>query len=305
MGTAKGKITNWKQYNQALTQRGSLTFWLDDAAIKNWYNQHPSGRRGRSNTYSDSAISTALMIKGVFKLPLRALEGFINSIFRLLDVDLKSPDYSCISKRAKTVEVNYRLPCKGPARHIVIDATGLKVFGEGEWKIRKHGKEKRRIWRKVHLAVDVDTHQIVSAVASLDNVHDSEVLPTLINPLRRKIKQVSADGAYDTKHCYEVLQRKGITVTIPPRKNAGYWRGEHPRNEAVDALKTGQLTSWKHDCGYHERSLSETAMYRYKQLIRGKLSLRDYNAQVGEIMAGVAALNKISRLGMPVRQLAG
>ncbi|WP_026972034.1 IS5/IS1182 family transposase, partial [Aliagarivorans marinus] len=90
MGTAKGKITNWKQYNHTLTQRGSLTFWMDDAAIKHWYNQHPSGRRGRSNTYSDSAISTALMIKGVFKLPLRALEGFINSIFRLMDVDLKS-----------------------------------------------------------------------------------------------------------------------------------------------------------------------------------------------------------------------
>lgn len=305
MGKAKVNITNWKQYNHALTQRGSLTFWMDDAAIKQWYNQQATGRRGRSNTYSDSAISTALMIKNVFKLPLRALEGFINSVFQLMEVELKSPDYSCISKRAKTVDVNYRLRSRGPVRHVVIDATGLKVFGEGEWKVRKHGKEKRRIWRKVHLAVDADTHEIVSAVVSLDNVHDSEVLPTLINPLRRKITQVSADGAYDTKHCYTVLQRKGITAFIPPRKNAGYWRDEHPRNNAVEALKTGQLESWKHDTGYHEQSLSETAMFRYKQLISGKLSLRDYNAQVGEIMAGVAALNRMTRLGMPARQVVG
>ncbi|GGB21819.1 hypothetical protein GCM10007414_39010 [Agarivorans gilvus] len=108
------------------------------------------------------------MIKGVFKLPLRALEGFINSLFCLLKVDLKSPDYSCISKRAKTVEVNYRLPSQGPAAHLVIDATGLKVFSEGEWKVRKHGAEKRRVWRKLHMAVDALSHQSVSAEVSMD-----------------------------------------------------------------------------------------------------------------------------------------
>ncbi len=124
MGKVKGKITNWKQYNHALTQRGSLTFWIDNTAIKQWYNKTPTGRRGRSNTYSDSAISTALMIKGVFKLPLRALEGFINSVFRLMDVDIQSPDYTCISKRAKTVDVDYRLPSRGPIRHVVIDVSG-------------------------------------------------------------------------------------------------------------------------------------------------------------------------------------
>lgn len=258
MGCSKGKITNWKAYNQALKQRGSLTFWMDDAAIKGWHNDKLTGRRGRSNTYSDSAISTALMIKGVFKLPLRALEGFINSVFQLMNVELKSPDYSCISKRAKTVEVDYRLHCQGPARHIVIDSTGLKVFGEGEWKVRKHGQDKRRIWRKVHLAVDADTHEIVSAHGSLDSVHDSEVLPTLLNPLRRKIKQVSADGAYDTKDCYKILINKGIEPCIPPRKNAVLWEDGHPRNQAVEALKADRLEDWKQETGYHERSLSET-----------------------------------------------
>jgi len=267
MGKAKRKITNWKQYNAALKQRGSLTFWMDEQAIKNWYNTTPTGRRGRSQTYSDTAISTALMIKGIFKLPLRALEGFINSLFRLLQVDLKSPDYSCISKRAKTVEVNYRLPSNGKAAHLVIDATGLKVFGEGEWKVRKHGAEKRRVWRKLHLAVDAATHQIVGAEASMDWVHDSEVLPTLLRPLRRKIAAVSADGAYDTRQSYKEVQRKRANALIPPRKNAGYWEDGPPRNVAVDALKHGELSQWKTDSGYHLRSLSETAMYRFKQLL--------------------------------------
>ncbi len=276
---------------------------MDEAAISQWYNTEQSGRRGRSQTYSDKAIATALMIKGIFKLPLRALEGFIHSLFRLLKVDLKSPGYSCISKRAKTVEVNYRLPSHGQAAHLAIDAIGLKVFGEGEWKVRKHGAEKRRVWRKLHLAVDAATHQIVSAEVSMDWVHDSEVLPTLLRPLRRKISAVSADGAYDTRQSYHEVQRKQAIALIPPRKNAGLWEKGHPRNAAVQALKQGELESWKRDNAYHLRSLSETAMYRFKQLLSDKLSLRCYNAQVGEIMAGVCALNKVSRLGMPARQV--
>ncbi len=158
------------------------------------------------------------------------------------------------------------------------------------------------MWRKAHFAVDTDSHEIIATVASLDTVHDSEALPTLLNPLRRQIGQMSGDSAYDTKRCYEVLKRKGIVATIPPRKNAGYWHEGHPRNLAVEALKNGVLKQWKRDSGYHERSLSETAVYRYKQLLSEKLSFRNYNAQVGEIMAGVAVLNKMLRLGMPVRQ---
>ncbi|MCE9688266.1 IS5 family transposase, partial [Shewanella sp. AS16] len=161
----------------------------------------------------------------------------------------------------------------------------------------------RRTWRKLHLAVDAATHEVIAAEVSLESVADNEVLPTLLNPLRRKIKQVSADGAYDTKGCHKLLKRKGSKPTIPPRKNAGYWEDGHPRNEAVKALKSHALQQWKKDNDYHQRSLSETAMYRYKQLISPKLSLRDYNAQVGEALAGVKAMNKVIGLGMPVRQV--
>ena len=304
MGKSKHKITNWSQYNKALVNRGSLTFWIDEQAIKSWRCTEHHGRRGRGYIYSDVAIETALVVKGVFNLSLRALEGFTNSIFQLMDVPLTSPSYSCISKRAKSVEIKYRAKSHGPVSHVVIDSTGLKVYGEGEWKTRKHGKEKRRTWRKLHLAVDSNTHEIVSAEVTLVNVADNEVLPTLLNPLRRRIAQVSADGAYDTKACHKLLKRKGCKPTIPPRSNAGYWEEGHPRNEAVKALKANQLAEWKQDNDYHARSLSETAMYRYKQLISPKLSLRDYNAQVGEALAGVKAMNKVIGLGMPIRKQA-
>ena len=168
--------------------------------------------------------------------------------------------------------------------------------------MRQHGKEKRRRWRKLHLAIDAATHEVIAAEVSLDCVGNNEVLPTLLNPLRRKIVYASADGAYDTKACHSVLRKKRISPSIPPIRNAVYWEGGHPRNKSVEALKAGQLAAWKVSSGYHKRSLAETAMYRYKQLLAPRLTLRVYNAQVGEIFANVKAMNKVIRLGMPIRQ---
>ncbi|EFG6959885.1 IS5 family transposase, partial [Escherichia coli] len=116
---------------------------------------------------------------------------------------------------------------RGEIAHLVIDSTGLKVFGEGEWKVKKHGKERRRIWRKLHLAVDSKTHEIICADLSLNNVTDSEAFPGLIRQTHRKIRAASADGAYDTRLCHDELRRKKISALIPPRKGAGYWPGEY------------------------------------------------------------------------------
>ncbi len=195
MGKALHPITNWPQYNRSLINRGSLTFWVDAEAMDNWFHQVHHGKRGRSQLYTDQSICTFLMLKGIFSLTLRATQGLLDSLFELMNVPLCAPDYSCVSKRARTVKVAYRQPPKGRITDLVIDSTGLKVFGEGEWKVRKHGAEKRRVWRKLHLAVDPVTHDIVAAEVSLENVHDAEVLPTLLNPLRRKLGRVYADGA--------------------------------------------------------------------------------------------------------------
>ncbi|ELJ7521770.1 TPA: IS5 family transposase, partial [Escherichia coli] len=184
----KFKITNWRTYNKALINRGSLTFWLDDEAIQAWYELATPSSRGRPQRYSDLAITTVLVVKRVFRLSLRAAQGFLDSIFTLMRVPLRSPDYSSVSKRAKLVNVSFKTSTRGEIAHLVIDSTGLKVFGEGEWKVKKHGKERRRIWRKLHLAVDAKKHEIICADLSLNNVTDAEAFPGLIRQTHRKIR---------------------------------------------------------------------------------------------------------------------
>ncbi|WP_094284668.1 IS5 family transposase [Klebsiella variicola] len=269
----KFKITNWPTYNKALINRGSITFWLDDEAIQAWYESATPSSRGRPQRYSDLAITTVLVIKRVFRLTLRAAQGFIDSIFSLMNVPLRCPDYSCVSRRAKSVNVSFKTPTRGEIAHLVIDSTGLKVFGEGEWKVKKHGQERRRIWRKLHLAVDSKTHEIICADLSLYNVTDSEAFPGLIRQTHRKIRAASADGAYDTRLCHDELRRKKISALIPPRKGAGYWPGEYAdRNRAVANQRlTGSNARWKWTTDYNRRSIAETAMYRVKQLFGGSI----------------------------------
>ncbi|HCE2380015.1 IS5 family transposase [Vibrio parahaemolyticus] len=292
------KTTNWKQYNKALINRGSLTFWIDEVAIRQW-KQSKQDKRGRPRQFSDLAITTALMVKRVFSMPLRALQGFIDSAFSLANVPIVCPHYSCFSRRAKQVEVSFKPKTRCAIQHLAIDATGLKVYGEGEWKVKKHGTDgKHRVWRKLHLAVDTSTHEVVAAELSLSNVTDAEVLPNLLKQTRRRIIEISGDGAYDTRDCHDAIRFKRA---VP--QGAACWENCHPRNLAVGCQKLyGSNNKWKKRYGYHKRSLSEAAMYRVKQLLGGRLSLRNYNAQVGETYAMIKALNKLTGLGMPETQ---
>ncbi len=237
-------------------------------------------------------------------MPLRALQGFIDSVFSLANVPIVCPHYSCISRRAKQVEVSFKPKTRGAIQHLAIDATGLKVYGEVEWKVKKHGIDgKRRVWRKLHLAVDTSTHEIVAAELSLLNVTDAEVLPNLLKQTRRRIIEISGDGAYDTRDCHDAIRFKRAVPLIPPREGAAFWENGHPRNLAVGCQRLyGSNNKWKKRYGYHKRSLSETVMYRVKQLLGGRLSLRNYNAQVGETYAMNKALNKLTGLGMPETQ---
>ncbi len=210
------KTTNWKQYNKALINRGSLTFWIDEETIAEW-KQNKQGKRGRPCRFSDLAITTALMVKRVFSMPLRALQGFLDSVFKLANLPLVCPHYTCICRRAKKVEVSFKTKTRGTIQHLAIDATGLKVYGEGEWKVKKHGTDgKRRVWRKLHIAVDTSTHEIVAAELSLSNVTDAEVLPNLLKQTRRKIIEISGDGAYDTRGSYDAIRIKRAVPLIPP-----------------------------------------------------------------------------------------
>ncbi|BES82967.1 hypothetical protein PEC302107_09060 [Pectobacterium araliae] len=225
--------------------------------------------------YTDMAITTVLMMKRVFNLSLRALQGFVDSIFQLMGVALACPDYSLVSKRAKTVNISIKTPTRGEIEHLVIDAIGLKVFGEGEWKVRQHGADKRRVWRKFHLATDSVTHEIICADLSLSGTTDVQALPALISQTHRKVKQASVDGTYDVFYCHDALMKKKIRPLIPPRNGAQYWPDKyHERNHAVANQHLGGSNDvWKKKVGYHRRSVAETAMFRIKTLLGGHLSL--------------------------------
>ncbi|MEY4475632.1 MAG: hypothetical protein RL248_1399 [Pseudomonadota bacterium] len=261
MAKQKFKITNWPAYNNALRQRGSLTVWLDESAIAAWTENMAPERRGRPLHYTDIAITTVLMMKRVFNLSLRTLQGFVDSIFKLMGLSMCCPDYSLVNRRAKTVNINIKTPTRGEISHLVIDNTGLKVSDKDEWKIRQHGADRRRVWRKLHLAADSATHEIICADLSFSGTTDAQALLGLINQTQRKIRVASADGAYDTRYCHDALLRKKIRPLIPPRSGAQYWPDKyHERNHSVaNQHLSGSNDVWKKKMGHHRRSVAETA----------------------------------------------
>lgn len=298
------RISNWSEYNKALVNRGSLTVWFDEDTIKSWFNMRTSKKRGRPILYSDLAIEFCLTIKALFKLPLRATQGFVQSIFNMMCLSLSAPDYTSLCKRQKTLKI--RLPKqegRNKKMHIVVDSTGLKVFGEGEWKVRKHGKENRRIWLKLHLAIDESTNVIEAAVLTSDDVHDSETLPNMLNQIDGDVDQVTGDGAYDTHNAYQATIDIGATPCFPPRVNATRHKATHEawrlRNHAVSQVGYHDMKYWKKKNNYHRRSLSETAMYRMKQLMGDHVQARTIERQSCEIGIKCSILNKMIQLGMP------
>jgi hypothetical protein len=164
------RIRNWKEYNKALVRRGSLTLWVDAHSLDTWLNLDRPARRGRSRTYTDSAILCSLMLREVYHLPLRATEGLVRSLLRLLEVNLLTPDYSTLSRRARHLQLNLCTQSKKQIKHLVIDSTGLKLYGEGEWEVRQHGWAKHRTWRKLHLSLDADSHEVIAALITNKDV---------------------------------------------------------------------------------------------------------------------------------------
>lgn len=299
------RIRNWKEYNKSLVQRGSLTVWFDQESIEAWHSSQQTGKRGRPQRYSDLAIQCCLTLKAVFHLPLRGTQGFVASLFELMQLPLKTPDYTLLSLRQKTLKL--QLPTKAKmseAMHLVVDSTGLKLYGEGEWKVKKHGKDKRRTWLKLHLGVNADSHTIEACILTGSNVNDCEILPDLLDQVEGELDQITGDGAYDTHDAYAVSIKHGAKPCFPPRINAirhqasdEAWR---LRNHAVSHVIYHGLKDWKQKQGYHRRSLAETAMFRFKQILGGAVQARTFDRQAREIGVKCLVMNKMTGLGMPV-----
>lgn len=300
-------LRNWSDYNRSLQQRGSLTVWMSERAIQNWRLREKTGERGASRCYSDLAIETMATIKAVFHLAGRQTVGFVKSIFGLLKVELTVPDHSTVSRRLASVEV--KLPVKVRAavpRHLVVDSTGVKVYGEGEWKVRTHGASKRRTWRKLHLCIDEQTHEVIVAAATNNSVADCQMFPEMLAAVAEEIQCISADGSYDRRKVYEALNERQIKqAAIPPRKGARIWQhgNKHKerliRDENLRAIRQKGRAKWKRESNYHRRSLAETGIFRYKTIFTDKLQSRTEENQFAEMIIKCAALNRITHLGMP------
>lgn len=307
------RIRNWSEYNEGLKQQGSLTFWIDDAALEAWVIPELSGKPGASEYYSDLAIVTMATVKAVYKLAGRQCQGFLESIFALMDIELSVPNYSTLSRRIGKLSIALPVVPSAGARHVVVDSTGVKVYGEGEWKTRQHGISKRRTWRKLHLGVDEATGEILAAVATTNDVHDGEVLDDVLDQIDNEIEQVTGDGAYDQRDCYDAIANRGAKAVIPPRKDAVIWKHgielrsaegvrkdpPHPRDENLRSIRKHGRKKWKEDSRYHRRSLAETTMFRLKTIFGGRLSSRTFDNQAAELFIKCAALNRMIQMAKP------
>src|SRR5499433_2898507 len=266
------RIRNWSEYNASLRQRGSLTIWVSSEAIENWTTEELTGGPGASQTYTDLAIETMAMIQAIYGLAGRQTQGFLQSIFELMKLELTVPDHSTLSRRRQQLTITLPVKDWSKSRHLVVDSTGIKVYGEGEWKVRQHGIGKRRTWRKLHLCIDEATLEIVSVVASTNDVIDAEALPDLLQDVPGEIEQVSADGAYDQRKCYDTLRRTRREGRLPPRKDARIWRRantkaeRHARDENLRRIRKVGRKQWKRESGYHRRSLAEIQVFRFKTI---------------------------------------
>jgi Transposase DDE domain len=299
------RVENWPEYDKALVQRGALTFWLSDDFAKTWLYAGEK-QRGSQFDYSDQAIRLMLTVKEVFHLTNRGVEGLMRSIFQLLNVALPVPDHSTLSKRGQGLQVN--LP-KKPAQNLdlVMDSTGLKIYGEGEWKVRMHGVSKRRTWRQLHVGANPEDGEIQAVLLTENSVSDDQAVARLLTQIEQPILDFAADGAYDKRKVYDSLNAHSpdLTILIPPRKNARIWKHGNSkaerlkRDENLRAIRKYGRKAWKDNSGYHVRSLAETIMFRLKTIFGAGLSTRLMATQTTQALIRCAALNKMTHLGMP------
>src|SRR3954470_11751736 len=284
----KRRVTNWADYNEALRQRGSLTIWFTEDAIAAW-NAAPRTTPGGQPSYSDLAIATALTLRAVFRLALRQTAGLIGSIIRLLGLDLPVPDHSTLSRRAETLEVPRPRPGSAPV-HLLVDSTGLRLCGPGEWLTEKHGTKRRRAWRVLHLATDADTGRIVASVLTDKDADDGSQVGPLLDRVDGAVASVTGDGAYGRNDVYaEVAARHpAAAVVVPPRANAvpseTAGTAPTPRDRHLRCIAERGHMGWQRASGYNWRSLVEADISRWKRVIGEGLRSQTDRRQASEVM---------------------
>jgi hypothetical protein len=290
---------NWQQYNKALVQRGSLTFLIDPKHLKSLFPKKQK-KRGRPLEFTNGLIELLLTIKIHYKLTYRALEGFSRSLFILMKSFVRVPTYSLTCKRAKTL--HHHLPKLSNRRPstIIVDATGIKVLGEGEWKVKIHGKGRPRKWIKLHVAIDANTQEIIGEVSTDASVRDGTVFFPVFEQIQHRVRTVIGDGSYDGRAIRQAIKQQRGRALVPPPKHAVCSGEDSDRDRAIRDIRAlgGDLVAksiWGKFTGYSRRALVETTFSRYKKLFGERAFSRTRERQVIENRLKCVLLNKMIR----------
>ena len=282
---------------------GSLTVWFTEEAIAAW-RAEPRTTRGGQSHYSALAIATGLTVRAVFRLALRQTEGLIGSIIRLLGLDLAITDHSMPSRRAETLEI-VRAPANTEPVHLLVDSSGLKLSGAGEWLVEKHGTSRRRSWRKLHIGVDADTGQIVAAALTTNDVDVGSQVGPLLDQIDRPVAAFTGDSAYDQEGVYASVaaSHPNALVIVPPRSSAvpSETAGTAPtqRDKNLQLIAERGCMGWQKASGYNRRALVEADIGRWKRVIGDALHSRTNARQATEVAIAVTVLNRMLEMGRP------
>ena len=296
------RVKNWAEYDKALRDRGDITLWISQDAIDAW-TPPQTGKRGAPPVYSDLAIETALSLRLIFDQPLRQTEGFLRSILRLMDLALPCPDHTTLSRRNDTVAIRRKIDRapQGPV-DVIVDSTGLKVCGQGEWHSQKHGEKKVKRWKKLHVGV-ADEGQIVASTVTESNEQDPSQVPDLLDQIDEEIARFIGDGIFDQEPVYAAVEAHspGARVIIPPRKDAVpspmAETAPTQRDQHLLEIERTDRFQWKRTSGYYDQAHAENVFSRFKRTFGDRLRAKRDEAQERETSLACELLNRMLELG--------
>jgi transposase len=314
------RICNWKDYNRALVKRGELILNFNNHFLAKLYYSGDK-KRGGLKKYSAQMYEYLLTIKVMLRLPWRATVGFAKKLLsKIFGCQVSVPNYAHANREAKklTLKIKDFTENTTEGMELAFDSTGVNVYTTSGYHQRRYGKEslcrKKDQWKKIHLGLDLDKQQIVSMVFTESNVNDSEAVDKLSKQIKKKVKSVRADGAYDTERFHKIIHDWGAKALIPPaitskaqdelKRKRVKKKYLEQRDNIIKTIrrskdfKTG-LKRWKIKNGYHRRSLIESCMLRIKRIFGFNLQHKAENGRINEIITKVNLLNRMAMLGRP------
>lgn len=283
---------NWSHYNKSLINRGSINFWISPESCKKW-KANRTKKAGRPYLFSDDWIEALSIVRFVFHLPLRQLQGFVLSLLQMQKLSIPVPHYSCICKRGKKT---YGSMKKKKVTDIVFDTSGVRIYEAGEWKKEKYGGHRK--WRKLHIAMDLKTKEIIYSKLTAASAHDLEKIDEVLEHVDRRKGKVLIDGIADQHELYKKCERRNKHLFTPPRKGASMSTGCDSRNRAVKTIKLlgGDQEArkiWSKLTGYNQRTQIETLFSRWKRILGESLKSKLETSCSHEIYVKSLIMNRM------------